>query len=130
VSFDPCALDACSLFVEPRLYPPELLMVIAIIVILAAMLLPVLTNAKLRAHGISCMNNHRQLALAWRMYSDDNNDILLYPSRHYEPIPNQPSIPWITGDLDFDLNNRANWNPDVDLKKSPLWTYSEHFSIS
>ena len=47
----------------------ELLVVIAIIAVLAALLLPALTRAKLKAQGIQCMNNHRQLALAWRMYS-------------------------------------------------------------
>ena len=56
----------------------ELLVVIAIIAILAALLLPSLSRAKTKAQGIQCMNNHRQLALAWRLYSDDNRDLLLY----------------------------------------------------
>ena len=55
-------------------------MVIAIIAILAALLLPALIKAKLKAQGIQCMNNHRQLALAWRLYSDDNRDVLVYAS--------------------------------------------------
>src|SRR6185369_9379960 len=58
----------------------ELLVVIAIIAILAALLLPSLEKAKLKAQGIHCMNNHRQLTLAWKMYNDDNGDKLLLAS--------------------------------------------------
>jgi prepilin-type N-terminal cleavage/methylation domain-containing protein/prepilin-type processing-associated H-X9-DG protein len=77
----------------------ELLVVIAIIAILAALLLPALTRAKQKATNIHCVNNNRQLMLGWRMYADDNNDVL--PPNDY---------PYTTGFLTYASKDQlANW---------------------
>src|SRR5713226_8072956 len=52
----------------------ELLVVIAIIAILAALLLPSLSRAKQKAQGIYCMNNTKQMMLAWTLYATDKAD--------------------------------------------------------
>ena len=98
----------------------ELLVVIAIIAILAAMLLPALSRAKLKAQGIQCMNNHRQLSLAWRQYVEDSRDQIPYASG--DAVSYEPGV-WVGGTLDFDPANRSNWDPSVDIYRSPLWPY-------
>ena len=83
----------------------ELLVVIAIIAILAGLLLPALTKAKDNATGIYCLNNQRQLLVAWKLYLDDYEDHLPPNAKHL-----QDPRGWINGFLTFVPNNRDNTN--------------------
>ena len=71
----------------------ELLAVIATIVTLAALLLPVLGKAKIKAQRTACFSNLRQLGITWLMYKDDNNDYLV------ESCPSNTAYAWVLGNV-------------------------------
>ncbi len=90
----------------------ELLIVITIIAILASMLLPALAKAKSKGQGISCLNNTKQVMLAWHMYADENNDKLCQNTSGSTPVgtPVGTTPNWVGGYLDFKPANADNTN--------------------
>lgn len=82
----------------------ELLVVIAIIAILAGLLLPALAGAKSRAQGAACLANVKQLSLAWFLYADDNDDLLV--NNHGKPETAAKRRTW--------ANNVQDWGNSAD----------------
>jgi prepilin-type N-terminal cleavage/methylation domain-containing protein/prepilin-type processing-associated H-X9-DG protein len=87
----------------------ELLVVIALIAILAALLFPALSSARARAQGYQCLNNTRQLVLAWTLYSDDHNGRLAYNlggNASRKTVARKSDQNWV--------NNVLSWELDAD----------------
>ena len=82
----------------------ELLAVIAIIAILAAILLPALSGARERSRGVFCLNNTRQLNLAWQLYADDHDGALPYNLVMTE-TSGHTNINWVNNVMTWDLSS-------------------------
>ena len=100
----------------------ELLVVIAIIAILAGMILPALSKAKAKTQGISCMNNTKQITLAWIMYGNDQEDWMM--PNFESGDPNDRPLSWVTGWLDWEGGtDNTNWLYLVDPRYAQMGNY-------
>jgi prepilin-type N-terminal cleavage/methylation domain-containing protein/prepilin-type processing-associated H-X9-DG protein len=108
----------------------EMLVVIAIIAILAALLLPALARAKQKAYGIQCMNDTRQMVLATGMYVDDNQDLLPPNDFPWKTQEARTGVErnWVFGSMlvPLDMISTAVL---VDPRLSSLAQYNSQFSI-
>ena len=86
----------------------ELLVVIALIGLLAALLLPALNRARTRAVAISCLNNVRQLVFAWTLYADDHQGRLPYNlggDAARTTVALRTNLNWVNNVMTWELNS-------------------------
>jgi len=103
----------------------ELLVVIAIIAILAAMLLPALAKSKSQAQSMKCLNNTKQLALAWVMYMTDNKGYLVPNTPGAVDNDGSSGVAWTYGDM---ATPADQINP-TNVMKGLLYTYAPNLFI-
>ncbi len=101
----------------------ELLVVIAIISLLASLLLPALSAGKARSVTTSCLNNQRQLGVAWALYASEASDRLaLNLDSVANGIHRSPPGSWVTGS--------AAWDADpATLTRGTLFPYSQALQL-
>lgn len=102
----------------------ELLVVFAIIGILAALLLPVLSAAKAKAGVVNCMSNLKQLQTAWHLYADENREFIAGNNFMSESgafgTPRTGGSNWVTGWLDPRQPDNTD-NTNTALLLDPQW---------
>ena len=119
-----CRRDACATISERGFTLTELLVVLGTLAILVAMLLPALAATQPRSKAYQCLNNMRQLALAWTLYANENNERLalnndpgsgqgyLFPSGNGSPS-------WTVGSLDW---SSGTFNTNTDYLTNPKYS--------
>jgi prepilin-type processing-associated H-X9-DG protein len=79
----------------------------------------------LTSKGFQCLNNNRQLCNAWRMYADDNRDVIVYSSDDGMGISNPLNrYAWTESHMDYNPANRGNWDTNYDITTHLLWPFT------
>ena len=118
----------------------ELLVVIGTVGVLAADLLPAFGQSKGNSQSFQCLENTRRLALAWRMYSEDNRDLMVYSSDDgIGTVPYQTTVSpsrnqgnncaWTWSKMDFSGENVYNYDTNADITLRPLWQYVKNATV-
>lgn len=102
----------------------ELVLVIALLAVIVTTLFPAMAKTSPNVHALQCLKNSKRLSAAWRMYADDNQDMLVYASEDgtgtFNPLnpfawaclnPSGPTFSCIT-------------DTNADMVKRPLWAYT------
>jgi len=103
----------------------ELLVVLALIALLAAMLLPALARARAKAANLACLNNLKQLATCWQLYAADNGDLVVPNNSIYGLDLNGPFVAgasWCLGCARYDL-------APTNIENGLLFTYNRSTDI-
>ena len=108
----------------------DLLVMIATVCVLAVMCLSALATTRPNTQAFQCLNNLKQMMRAFRMYADDNGDVMVAAvsgnGSSYNGRPN-----WIQGSLSF-TTSQINWDaasPSSFIVRSPLWPYIKQATI-
>ncbi|MHC4557219.1 MAG: type II secretion system protein [Planctomycetota bacterium] len=103
----------------------ELLVVIAIIAVLLAILMPSLNRVREQGKRATCLNNLRQLTLAWIMYADDNDDKLVNgDTGEYSTHDNE--TPWVLKDWEDGMSMREKRTA---IEQGALYTYTKSLKL-
>jgi prepilin-type N-terminal cleavage/methylation domain-containing protein len=118
----------------------ELLVVVATVGVLAAVLLPAFAQTKGNSQSLQCLENTRRLTLAWRMYSEDNRDLIVYSSDDgVGTIPYSTTVPrndnqgnnyaWTWSKMGSSGSDPYNYDTNADITLRPLWRYVKNTAV-
>jgi len=104
----------------------ELLVVIAIIAVLMGILMPALSRVREQGKRVTCLNNLRQLTMAWIMYADANDDKLVNgDSGEYGNAANNGPY-WVNRDWDTNMTTEQR---EQAIKEGALWPYASELKL-